>query len=142
MSKEQATGDLLREHGLKKTAIRTKILDIFLKHDFALSAMDILAAMPQGQDKVTVYRALASFEEKGLIHRASEDSSGVKYAICSHHCPQETHAESHAHFVCNECRNTYCLEEVKVPEIKVKGDFAIQQAHYTLSGICSHCRAS
>lgn len=141
VSKEEAIGKLLRDHGLKKTPIRIRILDCLMRKDYALSASDILAQLPTGQDKVTVYRALTSFEQHGIIHRASEDGQGIKYAVCSHHCPAEKHTEAHAHFTCDQCQNTYCLEEVKVPQVEVKGGFSIDRINYTLSGICIHCRA-
>lgn len=139
MSREIDIGVWLHDHGLKKTPIRVKILELFLEHDYALSAVDVLALMPKGQDKVTVYRALTSFEEKGLIHRASEDGHGVKYAACNHQCPDELHADAHAHFVCDVCHHTYCLDHVQVPELKTGEDFEVDRIHYTLSGTCKNC---
>lgn len=139
VNEEESIGELLREYGLKKTPIRISMLEMFYRHDFALGAADILELMPKGQDKVTIYRALASFEEKGILHQASKDAQGVKYAMASKTGQEEKNV--HAHFVCNECQRTYCLEEVKVPEVEVKGNFSIDQINYTIRGICEHCRA-
>lgn len=141
MDNKKLIGDLLHSHGLKKTPIRTEMLELFTDHDFALSARDIEAKMTARHDRVTIYRALNSFEEHGIIHRASEDRQGIKYALCSSDCQNEPHADKHAHFVCDECHQTYCLEDVEVPEVEVSGDFSISRVNYTLSGICKECNA-
>lgn len=141
MNNKRLIGDLLHEHGLKKTPIRTEMLELFKAHDFALSASDIVTKITAGHDRVTIYRALSSFEEHGILHRASEDGQGIKYAMCGSHCPDKPHTDKHAHFVCEECHHTYCLEDVKVPEVKVSNEFSVSRANYTLSGLCKECKA-
>ncbi|SDM70714.1 Fur family transcriptional regulator, ferric uptake regulator [Catalinimonas alkaloidigena] len=133
--------ELLHAHGLKKTPIRAEMLELFMGHDVALSASDLLAKLTANHDRVTVYRALNSFEERGILHRASEDGQGVKYAMCGHQCPDEQHTDQHAHFVCDECHQTYCLEEVAIPDVEVSDAFSVNRVNYTLSGICKACKA-
>lgn len=140
MDNKKEIGDLLHTHGLKMTPIRTEMLDLFMNHDFALSASDIVSKMKAGHDRVTVYRALASFEERGIVHRASTDGLGVKYALCGHSCPEESHTDRHAHFVCDECRHTYCLEDIEVPEVKVSNEFFVNRINYTFGGVCKECK--
>ena len=141
MNKQKLIADLLHAHGLRRTPIRTEMLALFIKHDIALSASDIIAKMKLHLDRVTVYRALSSFEERGILHRASEDERGVKYALCGQHCPNEPHTDQHAHFICQECQQTYCLEEVKVPRVAVSDEFSVDRSNYTLSGTCKTCNA-
>lgn len=140
MDNKRLVGDLLRSHGLKKTPIRMEMLELFMENDFALSASDLMGKMNTNQDRVTIYRALTSFEENGILHKASEDGQGAKYALCSHSCPDESHAEKHAHFVCDECHHTYCLDEVAVPEIEISKGFSVNRVNYTMSGICKECK--
>lgn len=139
MDNERLVGELLHAHGLKKTPIRTEMLELFVNHDFALSANDIVAKMTAGRDRVTIYRALSAFEKHGILHRASEDGQGIKYALCGQHCPDESHADRHAHFICEECHQTYCLEDVEVPKVQVSDEFSVNRVNYTLSGICKIC---
>ena len=141
MNNQKFIADLLRTHGLRRTPIRTEMLALFMKHDTALSASDIIAKMKYRLDRVTAYRALSSFEEHGILHRASEDERGTKYALCGQHCPDETHTDEHAHFICDECHQTYCLEDVKVPAVAVSDAFSVSRANYTLSGTCQACNA-
>ena len=140
MDNERLVGDLLHSHGLKKTPIRTEMLELFMESNFALSAMDLIAKMKSDQDRVTIYRALSSFEKHGILHKASEDGHGVKYAMCGHNCPEESHADTHAHFICNECHQTYCLDDVQVPKLNVSNEFSVKTANYTLNGICKECK--
>ena len=140
MDNKKLIGDLLHAHGLKKTPIRIEMLALFMDHDFALSASDIVAKMTAGHDRVTIYRALSSFAEHGILHRASEDGQGIKYALCGQHCPDEPHTDKHAHFICAECHQTYCLEDVKVPEAKISNEFSVTSVNYTLNGICKQCK--
>lgn len=140
MNSKKVIGDLLQSHGLKRTPIRMQMLEIFMDSNFALSASELMSHMTKEQDRVTIYRALVSFEENGILHRASEDGQGAKYALCGHSCPSESHAEKHAHFVCDECHHTFCLNDVTIPEIKVSNDFSVNRVNYTLGGVCKTCR--
>lgn len=139
MQNEEIIVDLLHAHGLKKTTIRMEMLNLFMNCDFALSAGDIVEKLKSGHDRVTIYRALNSFEEKGILHKASEIGQAVKYALCGQGCPDETHTDLHAHFVCDECHNTYCLDNVELPDVKISNDFYVNRVNYTLNGICKDC---
>lgn len=140
MDDNKQIGELLRANGLKRTLIRTEMLTLFMNHEFALSASDIVKKMTAGHDRVTIYRALGSFEEHGILHRASEDSQGVKYAICGHHCPDEQHNDKHAHFVCDECHQTYCMEDIEVSSPNVSNEFSVVRANLILNGLCKECK--
>lgn len=139
MNKQKFIANLLHTNGLRRTPIRTEMLALFLQQDTALAASDIIAKMKLRMDRVTVYRALHSFEEHGILHRASEDERGIKYALCGQHCPDELHTDHHAHFVCDACHQTYCLLDVKVPEVAVSEEFMVDRKNYTLGGTCKAC---
>ena len=128
--------ELLNSNGLKKTPIRLEMLKVFMSHEVALSASDIVSKMTVKNDLATIYRALTSFEENGIIHRASEDSLGVKYALYN----EESTHKSHAHFICDTCHETYCLDDIQVPEADSSSDFIIKGANYTLNGVCKKCQ--
>jgi Fur family ferric uptake transcriptional regulator len=139
MNNQQFISDLLRAHGLRKTPNRIEMLSLFIKHEAALSASDIITRMKSKLDRVTVYRALNAFETHGILHRASEDERGIKYALCERHCPDEAHADQHVHFVCYQCHQTFCLDNVRVPEVTVSDKFSVDRTNYTLSGTCQAC---
>lgn len=130
---------LLESHALKKTSARIEMLKIFMKYNYALGAKEVILNMKKMHDRVTVYRTLASFEKCGIIHKASEDSSGVKYALCKHTCSEKSHKDEHVHLICEKCSQTYCLEDVKVPKVKTLEKFLVQKINYTINGICNTC---
>ena len=141
MNRIKLIGELLDSHGLKKTPIRMEMLALFMDHDFALAAKDIVTRMTIGHDRVTVYRALNSFEEHGLLHRASEDGQGIKYAMCNEQCREGFHSDKHVHFICDKCQHTFCLENVEIPEVKMSPGFSVNLINYTISGTCKDCNS-
>jgi Fur family ferric uptake transcriptional regulator len=138
MDNKASIGELLHSHGLKRTPIRVQILEIFMDHDFALSASDLIASTEQ--DRVTIYRALSSFEERGILHKASIDVNGAKYALCNHNCPGKPHPEKHAHFICEICHHTFCIENLNIPDIRIPDKFKVKEVKFILSGICEECK--
>ncbi len=128
---------LLRNFGLRKTNLRIEILRLFLDHDFALSAKDIFAKLTIPHDKVTIYRALSSFEEQGILHRASVQGQSIKYAIYDTH--RKHSSKKHAHFVCDECQNTFCLNDVEVPDIQLPEGALVNRVNLTIGGVCEEC---
>ncbi len=142
MNTQKYIEDLLKLHTLKKTSVRIEILKIFMSCDYALSAKEIISHMKIVPDRVTIYRTLNSFEEHGILHKATEDSNGIRYALCSHECPEKTHTDEHVHLICQKCSHTYCLEDIKIPKIDVLEKFLAQKINYTINGICNTCRSN
>jgi Fur family transcriptional regulator, ferric uptake regulator len=132
--------EYLKLHGLRKTPIRMELLHIFFDNDFALSLSDIKTNLKVNYDRVTVYRALNSFLENGLLHLVPDTNHGNKYALCSDHCPHTAHQDIHVHFICKKCQKTFCLEEVRVPAIELSEDFHAESYDYTISGVCKNCQ--
>jgi Fe2+/Zn2+ uptake regulation proteins len=60
--------DILRRNSLSVTESRKKILNLFLNVQGALAHGDIERKAGEKFDRVTVYRTLQTFVEKGIIH--------------------------------------------------------------------------
>jgi Fur family ferric uptake transcriptional regulator len=73
--------DLLKKNQLSITESRQRILGLFLKSDGALSHADIEKRIADGIDRVTIYRTLQIFEEKGIIHNIP--SSDILYVTAA-----------------------------------------------------------
>lgn len=128
---------LLQQHRLRQTPIRQAALGLFLDTSHALTHQMIEARLGGSFDRVTLYRTLKSFEEKGLIHRIADDSDAVHYALC-YDCGHEQHADNHIHFKCETCGHTFCLEEV-IPQIVVPNQYKITQVQMLVTGKCPSC---
>lgn len=129
----------LEKHNLRKTAARAEILQLFYNEAPAVSHSDLEVALLNRFDRVTIYRTLNSFEEKGIIHKVF-DSSGIgKYALCHQNCSEEEHHDEHVHFNCTNCGNTYCLESAEIPKISIPEKFKAKSFYLIAEGICATC---
>ena len=90
-------------------------------------------------DRVTVYRTLQTFVEKGIIHQVPTTDNSILYALCKHNCEKGHHHDNHVHFVCNQCEATVCLDEVTVPAVKLPVGFRPIQAAMIVTGLCKNC---
>ena len=136
---EKEINDILKRNQLSVTGSRTKILELFLSKNGALAHGDIEKKAGEKFDRVTVYRTLQVFLEKGLIHSIPTSDNSIRYALCKDDCSGGQHRDDHVHFICNNCGNTMCLEEVVVPSIKLPRGYAAQQVEMLVSGVCKSC---
>ena len=132
--------EILEANGLSKTEIRKKVLDLFLESEVALSLSAIESSFEK-LDRTTLYRILKAFQSKGIIHKAVDGTHHPKYAIGKVQCDEEHHEDDHAHFHCNSCEKTVCLNHLPIPKIPnlAKG-YRIQEMNLILSGTCPDCR--
>jgi len=131
--------ELLKKSRLSITDSRQRILDLFLRTEGALSHADIEKRIADGIDRVTIYRTLQVFEEKGIIHTIPSADNSIKYALCKEDCAEGHHHDNHVHFVCDSCSKTICLDHVHVPDIKLPKGFYPRESNMVVSGVCSEC---
>lgn len=131
--------DLLKKYQLSVTESRQRILNLFLKSNGALSHSDIEKKIADGIDRVTIYRTLQVFEEKGIIHNIPSSDNTIKYALCKDDCAEGHHHDNHVHFVCDSCYKTICLDDVHVPEVKLPKGFSPRESIMVVNGVCSEC---
>ncbi len=132
--------DLLRRNCLSVTESRKKILNLFLNVQGALAHGDIERKAGEKFDRVTVYRTLQTFVEKGIVHTIPTTDNSVRYALCKDNCAGGHHHDDHVHFICQQCGTTLCLEDTVVPEIKMKRGFSINEIEVVVKGICLDCQ--
>jgi len=123
------------------TDSRVQILGLFYNNEGALAHADIEKKTSDKVDRVTIYRTLQTFEEKGLIHSIPTADNSVKYALCKEACEEGHHHDNHVHFICDECGKTICLDDVLVPEVKLPKGFEPQQSNMVVNGICGECKS-
>ena len=131
---------LFKKNRLSITEGRKKILEYFLKSPGALTHADIEKNTGEIFDRVTVYRTLQTFLDKGIIHLIPTTDNTVLYALCKDNCEEGHHHDNHVHFVCDECEKTICLEEVTVPEVKLPKGFKPMHAEMVVNGVCDDCK--
>ena len=73
--------DILKRNQLSITGSRTAILELFHKSNGALAHSDIEIHSGQQFDRVTIYRTLQTFVEKGILHTIPTADNSVLYAL-------------------------------------------------------------
>ena len=132
--------DILSKNRINRTKFRTQLLSLFFTSEKSLSIEEILNSFNNSINKVTVYRSLESFENKGLIHKVPDSNNCKRYSLCKENeCGLESHNHNHGHFICYSCNQTFCIENVKLPEIKPLKGFQVKELKLTLEGYCSDC---
>jgi Fur family ferric uptake transcriptional regulator len=137
MKEKQDLIRILKNANLKATGPRILILNIFSKFKNPKTIQEIQAKIGKNKiDLVTLYRTLASFQEKKLIKRIDMHKDAVYYELNSDH---------HHHIICTNCGK---LEDFKLCDLEVFMKKIISQAEkfknikehsLELFGVCNTC---
>jgi Fur family ferric uptake transcriptional regulator len=134
------TDDLVKRleaRGIKPTAIRLLVLKAMVEHPQAFSLLD-MESLLDTVDKSTLFRTISLFHKKLLIHSIDDGSGSIKYSVCNSHCTCSLN-DLHVHFYCTQCKKTFCLEKLSVPEVQLPDGFLPQSVNFVLKGRCRHC---
>ncbi len=131
---------LLSDRNIRSTPVREAVLQIFLNSSHAISHSDIEKQIKGKFDRVTIYRTLAVFLEKGLIHKVLDDKEATKYALCSPDCNSEQHHHYHLHFKCRKCGISRCMEDVEIKTFSLPDGYLLNEINVLAEGICPRCR--
>lgn len=137
---DKKVGELLKRNSLSVTGSRKKILQLFLEEAGALAHGDIEKKAGGKFDRVTVYRTLQTFVDKGIVHTIPTADNSIRYALCKDECSEGHHHDHHIHFVCNNCQNTYCLDDVVTPDIKLPKGYSAGHVEVVVEGVCKNCQ--
>jgi Fur family ferric uptake transcriptional regulator len=129
----------LRRHGLKVTAPRLRIMQMFEQtKDRHLSAEEIYRTLLDADEDVglaTVYRVLTQFEAAGLIIRHHFEEGHSVYEL--------NQGEHHDHLVCVKCS---AIEEfvddvieARQQAVAEKMGFQMTDHNLIIYGICKNC---
>lgn len=130
--------DILHTRQLSSTESRRKILTLFLNSGDALTHGDIERRVGDKYDRVTIYRTLQTFEEKGIIHSIPTADNAIKYALCKE-CEEGHHHDDHVHFICTACEKTICLDDVVSPKIDLPEGYVAVNVQVVIHGVCKDC---
>ncbi|MDX6528753.1 MAG: Fur family transcriptional regulator, ferric uptake regulator [Blastocatellia bacterium] len=130
----------IQKEGLKRTAQRDLILDVFLRTEGHVSGED-LYGLVRSQDptvgQTTVYRTLRLLTEAGLARE-------VRFGDGRAHYEHNYKHEHHDHMICSECGK---IIEFYSPELEAiqdamaaKHKFELTEHLLRMIGICADCR--
>jgi Fur family ferric uptake transcriptional regulator len=130
----------LQKAGISKTSQRLAVLDILLKATTPLSVNTIRQSLETKAriDKVTVYRILTLFRQRGIIREIASAGGANYFEMATLENPL------HPHFSCRNCGTFTCLAPLpftQAPELILsKDDYSIDHIEINISGLCACCR--
>lgn len=132
------TEHILNHKKISITAMRTLVLDYLLSQKTAVTLTDIEKHLAPA-DRVTIYRTVKTFEQKGLVHHIDSGNGIIKYALCTDSCDDNEHHDIHVHFLCNTCEETFCLPKTQVPAVNLPSKFKSEEISLLVKGTCENC---
>jgi Fur family ferric uptake transcriptional regulator len=133
---------ILRAAGLRRTPVRVGVIESLRGAARPTSVQQLLAALPDGTDAVTVYRTLHTLVDKKLARRVRGEDRGWLFELAASDGAAKQHA--HPHFVCDSCGTVECLNDVpvatRVPaSAKLSKGYEVTKQEVTLHGVCPKC---
>lgn len=130
--------EILKKHSLRKTHLRAELIRLLQGSGHAVSQPELERTLGDISDRVTLYRALKSFEENGIVHRVFDNNGTARYALCDE-CHSHRHEDRHVHFNCEKCEHVFCLEGVDVPSFSLPPGYEVHDVQLVVKGICNQC---
>jgi Fur family ferric uptake transcriptional regulator len=138
----EAIGDLLRAHGLRRTAPRIAVLATLQPVHGHLSVAEthqrlLGSGATDVPDLATVYRTVKKLVDAGVLHALTVEGDVTTYGVAE---------DPHHHAVCTSCGT---IIEVPAQRLTSALEHAIEASSFTLSdragltlhGLCPDCQA-
>ncbi|MCJ8208400.1 transcriptional repressor [Mucilaginibacter sp. RS28] len=132
--------ELLQKNNLHVTSPRLTVLEMIASRESATSQPYLEKNIKEDIDRVTLYRILKTFEEKGILHKIIDVNGTANYAMCTDNCVAGHHHDEHVHFNCTKCEQLYCLKDFHLPPLHLPKGYTAQNINMLISGICEHCK--
>lgn len=129
--------NLLKRKKISETPFRKEVLAIFSKYKNAIP-LSVIEDELQEYNRITLYRTIKIFKEKGIIHEIALSGIESNYALCQDECDTEMHHHQHIHFKCKNCNKIFCVETDKFPTITLP-HYKIEQLEIQATGLCENC---
>ncbi|MGQ9920711.1 MAG: Fur family transcriptional regulator [Desulfobacca sp.] len=140
MSTDKKPLEYLAAYGLKATPLRLALMELFLQTPRAQTAPEVLAALNARRrlHKVTVYRMLTLFTQKGLLRKLSLTGRTDYYELAGGIC------SPHPHFQCLRCGAVQCLEPIDLSPwlawMPERAGNLVLRVSIRMEGLCQKCR--
>jgi Fur family ferric uptake transcriptional regulator len=132
----------LQKQGLKRTAQRDLILDVFLRTEEHLSSEDLYRLVQKEDPTIghtTVYRTLKLLTAAGLARE-------VRFGDGRAHYEHNYKHQHHDHMICSECGKIIEFYSAELEAIQdamaAKHKFEVTQHLLRIIGICADCRGA
>lgn len=122
--------------GLRKTSTRLEVLRVLDEAEAPVSHGDVADRLARsGVDRATIYRNLLSLTEAGLARRTDLGDHVWRFERVRE---DGVTKHGHPHFVCVDCGDVSCLEDVKVSFVG-RGSPLARRGEIHVRGTCDDC---
>ncbi len=135
---EEILAKYFNEKGLKKSAKRKKVIEIFFKADKHFNVDELYEKLERKVSRSTIYRALKLLTECGLAIEQKFEEKNRRY--------EPVHSSHHDHFICLKCGKIIEFNEKKIEssqnKIAKKYNFKMVSHKLEIYGYCEKCQKS
>jgi Fur family transcriptional regulator, ferric uptake regulator len=132
----------LRDAGRRSGSGRRAVIDVLARHVCLMTANDILTELRGGGRRIgfaTVYRALETLSELGLVRRVDAGTGSAAYE------PVDPSGDHHHHVVCDRCGEVAPFAdealERTIEQLSRRLGREIESHEVVLRGSCAACRS-
>lgn len=132
--------EALKIKGIKVTQFRIRLLEVLESAKYPMQQKEIEELWGFNLDRVTLYRTLKSFSEKGIIHKIEVNESVTSYKLASINTESDEYID-HAHFHCSICGKVICLPQCEVKRFELPEGFEQIRGKVIIEGVCKFCNS-
>ena len=129
----------LEAHNIRPTGNRLLVAQALCEAGRPLCLAELEAVLDT-VDKSNIFRSLALFRERHLVHTIEDESGSLHYEMCASHSGQDDD-DLHVHFYCRSCHQMTCLPALSIPPIELPCGYEAESMTYIVKGVCPQCRA-
>jgi Fur family transcriptional regulator, ferric uptake regulator len=148
-SRVQAALSLLRNQHERVTRARQAVIEVLDGTEEHLAAEEIIAraeASAPGVHRATVYRALSTLGELGLVTHTHVGGSATVYHLSVPEPADHAASAPHAHLRCTNCQAVIDIPvdvlDTLISRVDREVGFQVEPHHAALLGLCTDCRRS
>ena len=136
-----STQAMLERFGMDPTLNRILVLAALTGSDHPLTAKEVYEQVKHEHklNRVTVYRILDLFADKGVVNKISSGERSFCYCARPGRWPH-----GHCHFHCTCCGEVQCIDRsllvIDEVELKERLPMDIRSIELRLDGVCAACR--
>jgi len=130
----------LKSLGINITRCRIDVFKMFYHHNKALPTSFINKYFSGSIHRISVYRALKTFIQKGILLRIPGKDGEINYIFC-HNKKNGTVTDKTqvAYFLCTSCEQMIMLSDPIFQRFKLPGNIKVNHCYFFMEGVCKSC---
>lgn len=140
LTSEEA-GEILKKHGINRTAIKLELLTLLSKSASPLSVSELHLKTGKSCDISSIFRSMSQFKEKGLVKEINLGEEFFRYEIGQLEAGDK-HNHHHHHVRCRKCGDIKLIEKCDITifsKMISKLGYSDMEHHLEFTGLCSKC---